>query len=161
MRLVPTILWSAGILAVGVSGHLVWAAGDLSQQEPIEIRVELGKAGSNEHRFFPAEVSFETGKLYKLVLHNPSPNPHYFSSASFADKVFTRKVQVALPADATKRIAEVKGAVREIEVYPGGSAEWWFVPVATGQLSDLHCHVKDKDGATHAEKGMRGAIRIR
>ena len=161
MRRVRTTLWSAGMLAVATFGHLVWAAGDLSQQEPIEIQVELGKAGSNEHRFFPAEVSFETGKLYKLVLHNPSPNPHYFSSASFADKVFTRKVQVALPSDAAKRIAEVKGAVREIEVYPGGSAEWWFVPVATGNLADLHCHVKDKDGATHAEKGMVGTIRIR
>ncbi len=137
------------------------AAGDLAQQEPIEVRVELGKVGSDEHRFFPAELSFETGKLYKLVIHNPSPHPHYFSSATFADKVYTRKVQIAQPSDPAKRIAEVKGSTREVEVYPGGSLEWWFVPVAAGTITDLHCHVKDKDGISHAGKGMTGTIHIR
>ncbi len=148
------------LLAAAAAWQPAWGAGDLSQQEPIEVRVELGKAGSDEHRFVPAELNFEAGKLYKLVIHNPSPHPHYFSSPSFAEKVFTRKVQVAQPSDPGKRIAEVKGSTREVEVYPGGSLEWWFVPVAAGTITDLHCHVKDKDGITHADKGMTGTIRI-
>jgi uncharacterized cupredoxin-like copper-binding protein len=147
-------------IGAGLSGAPARAAGDLSQQEPVEVSVDLGKAESDEHRFFPAELTFETGKLYKLVIRNPSPHPHYFTSATFADKVYTRKVQVTLPGDPGKRIAEIKGPVREVEVYPSGSVEWWFVPVATANITDLHCHVKDKDGISHAEKGMTGAIRI-
>lgn len=160
---VRAALWfgvSVSVAALGASDSPTWAAGDLAQQEPVEVRVELGKAGSEEHRFFPAELVFETGKLYKLVIHNPSPHPHYFTSVAFADKVYTRKVQVAQPSDPAKRIAEIKGPVREVEVYPGGSLEWWFVPVAAANIADLHCHIKDKDGLTHAEKGMTGVIRI-
>lgn len=156
-----TFVLAAAALGAGVAARWAWAAGDLAQQTPIELRVELGKAGSDEHRFHPSELSFETGRLYRLVIHNPSPHPHYFTSASFADKVYTRKVQIAMPGDASMRIAEVKGAVREIEVYPGGSAEWWFVPVAAGVITDLHCGIKDPDGLTHAAKGMVGSIRIR
>lgn len=157
-----TTTWSGlSFLFAAVIWQPASAGGDLAQQEPIEVRVELGKAGSDEHRFFPAELNFETGKLYKLVIHNPSPHPHYFSSATFADKVYTRKVQIAQPSDPAKRIAEVKGPTREVEVYPGGSLEWWFVPVAAGTITDLHCHVKDKDGISHAAKGMTGTIHIR
>jgi uncharacterized cupredoxin-like copper-binding protein len=150
-------------LIIGVAGasvHPTWAVGDLAQQDPVEVRVELGRAGSDEHRFFPAELRFETGKLYKLILHNSSPHPHYFSSPTFADKVYTRKVQVVETSDPAKRMAEVKGAIREVEVHPGGSVEWWFVPVAAGTITDLHCHVKDADGVTHAAKGMTGVIHI-
>ena len=59
----------------------VFAAGDLSKQEPIEITVELGKPG--QHVFLPDKLRFETGKLYKLVLKNPSNDPHYFTSHGF------------------------------------------------------------------------------
>ena len=155
------ILSGVNFAVAALAWQPAWTAGDLSQQEPIEVRLELGKAGSDEHRFLPAELTFETGKLYKLVMHNPSRHPHYFTSPTFADKVYTRKVQITEPSDPAKRIAEVKGPVREVEVYPGGSVEWWFVPVAAGTITDLHCHVKDKDGLSHADKGMTGVIRIR
>ena len=82
----------------------------------------------------PNRLRFETGKLYKLVLRNPSNDPHYFTSHGFSQLIFTRKVQVTQVRDGkTVTLAEFKGAIREIEVYPGYSAEWWFVPVATGQ----------------------------
>jgi len=58
-----------------------------------------------------------------------------------------------------KQIGEIKGAIREIEVYPGGTTEWWFVPVATGTV-ELGCGIKDKDGKSHAENGMHGTITI-
>ena len=134
------------------------AAGDLTRQEPIEVVVELGSA-DGKMEFVPNELTFETGKLYKLVLKNPSQVKHYFTSMTFASKVFTRKVQVL---QGGKRLAEIKGTIREIEVFPGGLTEWWFVPVQTGIFEDLHCHVKDEDsGKFHADLGMVGKITIK
>lgn len=129
------------------------AAGDLTQQEAVELRVALGNE-KNALTFFPETLSLETGKLHRLVLSNPSPQKHYFSSEGMAQAVFTRKVQVN-GADG-KALAEVKGQIREIEVYPGGTAEWWFVPVKTGSFGDLKCTIPG-----HAEKGMVGSITIK
>jgi uncharacterized cupredoxin-like copper-binding protein len=68
--------------------------------------------------------------------------------------VFTRKVQIN--GGNGKPIAEVKGSIREIEVYPKGTAEWWFVPVKAGNIEDLKCTIRG-----HAEAGMVGKIVIR
>ena len=130
----------------------VVAEGDMTKQNPIEVKVQLGDK-KNSLRFFPAKLTFETGKLYKLILHNSSSMKHYFSSEGLSRSVFTRKAQV-LGADG-KTIAEVKGNIREIEVYPDGTAEWWFVPVKTANLTDLKCTIKG-----HAEAGMVGSITI-
>lgn len=152
------------VLVVGaallVSGSAF--AEDLSAQKPIEIRVELGKDGVNEHRFYPDKLALETGKLYRLVLHNPSNSAHYFYSADLASKVWTRKAQVMDDVGSSRKaVAEIKGMTREIEVYPGGTAEWWFVPVAAGNITDVICTVKAEDGKTHAEHGMRAAVVIK
>lgn len=136
----------------------VQAQGDLTRQEPIAIVVELGsKDGAMV--FSPNELTFETGKLYKLILKNPSPHKHYFTSPKLASKVFTRKVQVIHDG---QDVAEIKGDIQEIEVFPGGMTEWWFVPIQTGSFSDLHCHVADKaSGKRHSEMGMVGRITIK
>jgi uncharacterized cupredoxin-like copper-binding protein len=135
------------------------AAGDLSRQEPIEITVELGKPGA--HTFVPNKLRFETGKLYKLILRNPSSDPHYFTSHAFTQLIYTRKVQVVQNRDGkTTTLAEFKGAIREIEVYPGQIAEWWFVPVAAGRATDLRCGIVGADGKSHADHGMVGEIVI-
>ena len=55
-----------------------YAAGNLAGQQPIEVTVDLGKPG--QHAFMPNNIKFETGKLYKLILRNPSDDPHYFTS---------------------------------------------------------------------------------
>lgn len=128
-------------------------AGDLTQQAPIEVTVRLGDE-KNAVRFIPDKIQLETGKLYRLILVNPSPQKHYFSSAGLADAVFTRKVQVN-GADG-KPIAEVKGTAREIEVYPGGTAEWWFVPIKAGSFEDLKCTIPG-----HAEQGMKGTVVVK
>src|SRR4051812_46965177 len=97
-------------------------AGDLSRQAPIEVTVELGKPG--QHVFVPHELKFETGKLYKLILRNPSQEAHYFTSDAFTQMIYTRKVQVTQQRDGnTITLAEFKGAIREIEVHPGHAAE--------------------------------------
>lgn len=152
------------VIGAGVAGALIgsaagFAAGNLAGQQPIEVTVDLGKPG--QHVFAPDRLTFETGKLYKLILRNNSNDPHYFTSHNFAAMVWTRKVQVVqVRADKPVTLAEFKGAIREIEVYPGHAAEWWFVPVAAGRVSDLHCSIKDKDGKSHAEHGMVGEIVI-
>ena len=95
------------------------------------------------------------------MLRNGSADPHYFTSHAFSQMVFTRKVQVTQERDGKPvTLAEFKGAIREIEVYPGHSAEWWFVPVAAGRVTDLQCGIKGADGRTHAEHGMTGEIVI-
>jgi uncharacterized cupredoxin-like copper-binding protein len=152
------------VIAAGVAGALTgtaagYAAGNLAGQQPIEVTVDLGKPG--QHAFLPNSIKFETGKLYKLVLRNGSEDPHYFTSHAFSQMIFTRKVQVVQTRDGKPTtLAEFKGAIREIEVYPGHAAEWWFVPVATGRVTDLMCSIKDKDGKSHAELGMVGEIVI-
>jgi uncharacterized cupredoxin-like copper-binding protein len=144
------------LLAAANVGH---AAGDLSRQEPIEVTVELGKPG--EHAFTPNKLRFETGKLYKLVLRNPSKDPHYFTSHGFTQLIYTRKVQVVQSRDGKMTtLAEFKGAIREVEVYPGQIAEWWFVPVAAGRVTDLRCGIVGADGKSHADHGMVGEIVI-
>jgi uncharacterized cupredoxin-like copper-binding protein len=142
-----------------MAASLAHAAGDLSRQEPIEITIELGKPG--QHAFMPNKLRFETGKLYKLILRNPSSDPHYFTSHAFTQLIYTRKVQVVQNRDGKMTtLAEFKGAIREIEVYPGQTAEWWFVPVAAGRATDLRCGIVGADGKSHADHGMVGEIVI-
>jgi uncharacterized cupredoxin-like copper-binding protein len=153
-----TLLVAATVGALVGLPTALWSAGDLAKQNPIEVTVDLGKPG--QHAFVPREIRFETGKLYKLILRNPSEDPHYFTSDAFSGMVFTRKVQVTQQRDGKSvTLAEFKGAIREIEVYPGHAAEWWFVPVAAGRVTDLRCGIV-KDGKTHAELGMVGEIVI-
>ena len=148
----------ASVLLGLVSGAAI-AAGDLSRQTPIEVTVDLGSPGKYE--FAPKQLRFETGKLYKLILRNNSSDPHYFTSHAFSQMVWTRKAQVTQQHDGKSvTLAEFKGAMREIEVYPGQSAEWWLVPVAAGRATDLRCDIKGADGKTHAELGMAGEIII-
>lgn len=128
------------------------AGGDLSRQDPVKVTVELG-TGDGQMRFTPPELNFETGKLYRMVLVNKSPHKHYFSSDKFVQSIFTRKVQTYTPDG--EETAEIKGHIREVEVFPGHTAEWWFVPIQTGEFNDLVCTV---DG--HAEAGMTGTITI-
>jgi uncharacterized cupredoxin-like copper-binding protein len=152
-------LCAGAATALFVSLVSAWAAGDLSRQTPIEVTVELGKPG--EHLFVPNRFTFETGKLYKLVLKNPSSDPHYFTSHGFSQLIYTRKVQVVQQRDGkAATLAEFKGAIREIEIYPGEAAEWWFVPVAAGRVNDLRCSIVDKNGKSHADHGMVGEIVI-
>ncbi len=155
-----TALAATAIVAAVLFPAMAIAGGNRAKQKPIEVRLDLGKDGVDKHQYYPDKLTFETGKLYKLVIHNPSNSKHYFTSLGLAGKVYTRKVQVMDDLGAgAKAIGEIKGAIREVEVYPGGTTEWFFVPVATGTV-EMRCGIKDKDGKTHAEKGMHGTITI-
>ena len=132
--------------------------GDLTRQKPIEITIEMhGKIGKH-HYFAPNELTFSTGKLYKLTIKNLSDSKHYFTSTLFAKSIFTRKVQLSLN---NKKVAEIKGIINNVEVWPNHQLEWWFVPIKTGVFKDLYCNVKDKKtNLSHANMGMTGTIII-
>jgi uncharacterized cupredoxin-like copper-binding protein len=120
-----TISIATALAAVFLLSPAAFAEGDLSKQKPIQVRIDLGKDGVKDHRFYPDKLTFRTGKLYRLVIHNPSDIKHYFTSLGMASKVWTRKVQVMDDVGkGAKQIGEIKGAIREIEVYPGGTTEW-------------------------------------
>jgi uncharacterized cupredoxin-like copper-binding protein len=139
------------MLYVTLAGS-AFAGGDLTSQTETAVTVSLGTK-DDKIAFEPNKLAFETGKLYKLVLHNPSKHPHYFSSEALARSVFTRKVQVL--SDKGVTIAEIKGVIYEIEVMPGGTAEWFFVPVKTLKNGALKCTI-----AGHEQGGMVGTIDI-
>ena len=120
--------------------------------EAIEVRIETGTKDGHL-KFVPDKLSFERGKYYKLVIHNPSADEHYFTSDAFATHIFTRKVEVA--GKDHKTVAEIHGAVNDIELKPGATVEWYFYPMTNGKNLKLYCH---KQG--HAEQGMIGEFEI-
>ncbi len=141
--------------ALALCLHLIMphASAGLVTQTPVDVYIELGNP-DNELRFFPDHIDLEAGKLYRLTLHNPSPSPHYFSSPEFVRNIFTQKILTLSPEGT--RISEVKGMILELEVYPGGTAQWWFVPVRDLSMGKLLCNL-----ANHAEQGMVGRITIK
>ena len=132
--------------------------GDLTKQKPIEMNVELKGEVGKVHFFSPNILIFKTGKLYKLKIINTSKSKHYFSSHNFSQSIFTRKIQINKNDE---KIAEVKGNIHEIEVFPDNLIEWWFVPIKTGEFDDLMCSVKDSvTNKKHSKMGMLGKIII-
>jgi uncharacterized cupredoxin-like copper-binding protein len=142
------------VLTAFLSGTslMAGAAEPASIPEAIEVEVSVGSA-DGEYRFMPADLSFERGRYYKLVLHNPSKEDHYFTSDAFATHVFTRKIEVMDASGNT--IAEVHGAVNDLELKPGARVAWYFYPMTKGEKLRLYCH---KEG--HEAKGMSGSISI-
>jgi uncharacterized cupredoxin-like copper-binding protein len=131
---------------------------DLTRQKEIEKIVLLKGEQGKIHFYEPNELVFNTGKLYKLIIKNESDSKHYFTSTLFAKSIFTRKVQVSLN---NKKVAEIKGIINTVEVWPNHQLEWWFVPIKTGVFKDLYCNVKDtKTNLSHANMGMTGTIII-
>ena len=134
------------------------AKGDLTRLSPVEVEVFLKGKKGKLHYFEPSVLKFETGKLYKLEIKNISDSKHYFTSANFVNSIFTRKVQVLKDK---KKVAEIKGYIKEVEVFPKNTVEWWFIPLKTGTFKDLFCKVFDKKTKkTHKEMGMVGTIII-
>ncbi|MEM8676560.1 MAG: cupredoxin domain-containing protein [Cyanobacteria bacterium P01_G01_bin.67] len=139
--------WQNLILLVFIwfTSSLVWLPTTLANTTFNEVNVSLGNS-SGELKFFPSNIQLETGKPYKLLLDNPSPVKHYFTSKDFADASWTRKVQAGK--------VEVKGAIHELELKPGAAAEWVLTPMKSGAY-ELHCSIKG-----HAAAGMVGKIMV-
>lgn len=132
------------IVGMGAFGT-VGTASAIAQTLPTEITISLGNE-SGQLQFFPNHLQFKAHQKYKLILTNPSPSKHYFTAKDFADASWTQKVQAGK--------VEVKGAIHELELKPGGAADWVFVPEKSG-LYELYCSVPG-----HREAGMMGQIVI-
>ena len=109
------------------------------------VNIDLGNT-ANELRFFSNELKLVAGKRYKLVLNNPSPQKHYFTAKDFANNSWTQKVEAGK--------VEIKGAINELELKPGATAEWVLIPEKPGTYS-LRCPIPG-----HTEAGMTGKIII-
>jgi uncharacterized cupredoxin-like copper-binding protein len=118
-------------------------SGDLLKQPAIKIAVNLGNS-ANELKFEPNHLELKAGKRYQLHLTNPSQLKHYFTAKDFADGIWTQKVEAGK--------VEIKGAIHELELKPGGEAEWVFVPLKSGYYN-LRCSIPG-----HTEAGMTGEI---
>lgn len=117
----------------------------LSKQPPIVKSMGLGSA-EGELKFIPHQLTFKAGNRYKLVLQNASPEKHYFTAKDFADAIWSQKVDAGN--------VEVKGAIHELELRPGSTADWVFIPLRAGIYS-LRCTIPG-----HAEAGMVGTIEV-
>ena len=140
------------ILAACLAAAPAVAAGDLTKQDPTPVTLTLGTA-EGAHRFTPDTLNLETGTLYALRLHNAGKNPYYFGSQGLADAVYSRKVVVLGPDGGI--LAEVYGPVRRMELKPGATVEWWFLPVRTGRFDDV------MSTRSHTEAGMRATFEVR
>lgn len=138
------LTWVGITLSVMLAVAWVWIPTAIAL-EATGIRVSLGNS-ADELKFFPNHLEFKAGETYKLLLDNPSPQKHYFTAKDFADASWTRKVEAGK--------VEVKGAIHELELKPGGEAEWVFVPLKPG-VYELYCSIPG-----HREAGMRGEIVI-
>ncbi len=118
----------------------------------IEVNISVGTA-NGQMKFTPDTLTFERGNYYKLVITNQSSDDHYFTSDAFATHIFTRKVEVMDKEG--KTIAEIHGAINDMELKPGASVEWFFFPMTKGKNLKLFCHKKD-----HEAQGMVGSINI-
>lgn len=133
--------------------------GDLTKQIPIEKTILMRGENGKVHYFEPNSLTLYTGNLYVLSIQNISDSKHYFTSTNFSKSIFTRKIQIK---NRKKKLFEIKGNISEVEIFPGQSLEWWFVPVKTGVFDDLHCSVKDKiSNKRHRDMGMIGKIIIK
>ncbi len=133
-------------------------AADPVRGEAVEITVQFGTAGG-DLVMSPRDLSFEVGTYYKLVLKNPSDVEHRVAVADFASSVRTYGKPAIDRGEVTGRAA-LKSRVpvgylpREIDIAPGGVAEWYFVPVRRTSAK-VGCMQE-----SHAEAGMVGTFEV-
>lgn len=128
------------------STGLGWAGGDLSRQTAVELKVLLG-ARDDEYALSPKTWNLETGKLYKVTLVNEGKIKHEWVAPEFTLNLWTRKVDVSG--------VEVKGVINEIELGPGTRADWFFIPIRTGEF-EMACEIEG-----HREAGMIGKVIVK
>ncbi len=129
------------------------AEGDLSSANVIDVAIELGSNDDGMY-FSPDNYEFVTGQAYRLILTNIDEIKHEVALNEMGERIFTRKIE-ASDADGNL-ITEVKGSIREVEVGPGRTVEWFIVPVQTtdGPV-EITCEIPG-----HYESGMHASVVI-
>lgn len=143
-------------LALAVMGMAMpaLAAGDLSRKDVQTVTLEMGTDDDGHMYFKPDHFTFETGKAYKWVLKNVDEIKHELAINEMRERIFTRKLEITTPDD--ELIAEIKGDITEVEVGPGQTVEWFFVPVQTDDEIEITCEIPG-----HYEAGMHATVTLK
>jgi uncharacterized cupredoxin-like copper-binding protein len=144
------VMTTLAILGLGTG--LALAEGDLSRADIITVDVELGQNADGMY-IKPSLTTFETGQAYKLHIFNTDDFKHELALNALGEASFTRKIQIE--DEDGGLIAEIKGAIREVEVGPGATADWYLVPVQTVDEGEMTCELEG-----HLEAGMRVHITV-
>src|SRR5680860_669372 len=148
------ILTAVALLAFAAAGSAL-AEGDLSQANVIDVVIEMGSNPDGTGMYLePDNFEFVTGQAYRLVLTNVDIIKHELALNEMEERIFTRMIVVS---DAEGNlVAEVKGAIREVEVGPGKTVSWFFVPVrTTDEPVEITCEIPG-----HLEAGMHATVII-
>ncbi|NQW09574.1 MAG: hypothetical protein HQ481_06815 [Alphaproteobacteria bacterium] len=131
-----------------------FADGDLSRANVIDVPIEMGSNGGKMY-LKPDHFEFVTGQAYKLIVTNVDKIKHELALNEMGERIFTRKIEAS---DAKGNlITEVKGLIREVEVGPGKTVEWFIVPVqTTGGPVEITCEIPG-----HLKAGMRASVVIK
>ncbi len=134
------------------------ASGDEKDGLTQRVVLTLGSEDNKKRLFHPERLILKARERYTLVIENPSFEVHEFDSPGLVEAAWSSSVKVldgigetALP------VAKIVGKLAEVEIFPGNSIEWTFVPVVTGSY-DVLCDIEDQSGKTHTEMGMKGTI---
>lgn len=141
------------VFAFALAGPAI-AAGDLSRANVIDVPIEMGTNDSGMY-LKPNNFEFVTGQAYKLVLTNVDEIKHELSLNEMGERIFTRKIEIA--DEKGDLVAEIKGLIREVEVGPGKTVEWFIVPVQTSdEPVEITCELPG-----HLEAGMHASVVIK
>jgi uncharacterized cupredoxin-like copper-binding protein len=145
----------ASAIAIMALAHAIpaQAEGDLSRANVIDVTIEMG---SNDDGMYlkPDHYEFVTGQAYKLILVNVDKIKHEIALNEMGERIFNRKVEIA-DKDGNL-VAEIKGSIREVEVGPKQTVEWFIVPVqTTGGAVEITCELPG-----HLEAGMHATAVI-
>ena len=151
-NVMKTIATTFGVLALVAAGPAL-AEGDLSRANVIDVVIEMGSNDDGMY-FSPNNYELVTGQAYRLVLTNVDGIKHEIALNEMGERIFTRKIEAS---DAEGNlITEVKGAIREVEVGPGMTVEWFIVPVqTTDEPVQITCEIPG-----HFESGMHASVMI-
>ncbi len=144
--------FALALAALAVTGPAL-ATGDLTKTDVTVVTLEMGSNDDGMY-FKPNHFEFETGKAYKMILTNVDEIKHEVELGQLPHHLFTRKVEIRDQAD--QLIAEVKGAIHEMEVGAGKSYEWFFVPLQPIENAAVECAIPG-----HREAGMIGTVTIK
>ncbi len=141
------------LIAAGAASPAL-AAGDLTRADIQKVTMEMGTDDDGNMYFSPSEFTFETGKAYNWVLTNVDDYKHELSIHELRERIFTRKLEISTPDG--DLVAEIKGDITEVEVGPGQTVEWFFVPVQTTKGPvEITCEI-----AGHYDAGMHGLVTL-
>ncbi len=143
---------TTAILALGLAGG-AYAAGDLSRNDIQTVVLEMGTDDDGNMYFTPGDLTFETGRAYKLHMVNVDEIKHEVSLAEMGERIFTRKVEIETTDG--ELVAEIKGQINEVEIGPLQAVDWYFVPVQTMDDSEIKCEIEG-----HYEAGMYAVARV-